>query len=144
MCRLALYVSLACVISTAAYAQSGGAPDAPAAPASAPVKLSVLTWTTTATGDWITTYRFATRYRNLIHEENPLISKLALHPALMIAAGGGIDAATAWTTYRLLRRHPRWARAAFYGGAAFRGYLVVHNIQMMQRADAIRASLNYD
>lgn len=141
--RLGLCVCLLCAAAIAAHAQSLGGSDAPPPTASSAVKVSVLTWTATATADWITTYRFATRYRDLIHEENPLIGGLGRHPALMVAAGGGIDAATAWTTYRLLRGHPRWARVAFYGAAAFRTYLVVHNVEMMRRADVIRGSLNH-
>jgi hypothetical protein len=102
------------------------------------LRLPIAVWMGAAAVDWATTYRFSTRYGDLMHEENPLISGLSGHPAMMVTAGSAIDAATAWTATRLLRGHPRLAQLTFYGAAAFRGYLAVHNVQMMRRADEIR------
>jgi hypothetical protein len=122
-------------------ALSSAQPSRPPVPQAEPahsLRLPVAIWTSAAAIDWATTYRFSTHYRDLLHEENPLISGLGGHPVLMVTAGAAIDAATAWTAARLLREHPRLAQLSFYGAAAFRGYLAIHNVQMMRRADQIR------
>lgn len=127
----------AVVLWAALSSAQSSTPAPPAAPAH-PLRLPIAIWTGAAALDWATTYRFSTRYGDLLHEKNPLISGLGGHPALMVTAGAAIDAATAWTATRLLRGHPRLAQLTFYGAAAFRGYLAIHNVQMMRRADQIR------
>jgi hypothetical protein len=111
----------AVVLSAPLSSGQSSMPAPRASPSAHPLRLPIAVWTAAAAMDWATTYRFSTRYGDLLHEENPLISGLGGHPALMVAAGGAIDAATAWTAARLLRGHPRLAQLTFYGAAAFRG-----------------------
>jgi len=104
-----------------------------------PLKLPTIVWATAAGADWITTYHFSSEYRDLLHEENPLIRGLDRHPAWLVTAGGAIDVATWWVGNRFLgRTHPRWMAAALYGGAAFRVYLATYNMRMMREAQGIR------
>jgi hypothetical protein len=106
------------------------------------LNLAMVVWATTMTADQVTTYQFSSRYRDLMREENPIIRGLDRHPALLVAAGTAIDAATGWAVYRFLgRKHPRLAQLAFYGAAAYRLHLASHNLQMMQRAQNIRDAL---
>jgi hypothetical protein len=105
------------------------------------VKRAMLVWATGVAADQITTYQFSSQYRDLLHEENPLIAGLDRHPALLVAAGTAIDVMTGWAVYRLVgRRHTRLAKIAFYGAAAYRSCLAANNIQMMRQAQQIRAS----
>jgi hypothetical protein len=133
--------SLLLVVLGSLSASAQSATDAPrAAPADHPLKIPALLWVGTVAADQITTYRFASLYGDLIHEENPLIRGLDRRPALMVAAGTAIDATTGWLAYGLLgRRHPRLARMAFYSAAAYRGYLAAHNVHMMRQADDLRS-----
>ena len=104
------------------------------------VKRAIVTWAASVAADQITTYRFSSQYGDLLHEQNPLIGGLDRHPVLLVAAGTAIDATTGWAAYRLLgRRHPRLAKIAFYGATAYRSYLVAYNVQMMRRAQQVRA-----
>lgn len=103
------------------------------------LKLPTIVWASAAAADWITTYRFSTGYADLLHETNPLIRGLDQHPAWLVTAGASIDVATWWAGNRFLgQSHPRWMKAALYGGAAFRVYLAAYNIRMMREAQAIR------
>jgi hypothetical protein len=102
------------------------------------LKISVIVWAASVTADQVTTYRFSTRYRDMIHEENPLIRGLDHRPASLVAAGAAMDAASGWLSYHFLRRHPRLGQMAFYGAAIYRTYLAVHNVQMMRQADDLR------
>ena len=121
--------------SSAAHAQS----DTP--PPNGDLKLPVMVWGGAVASDWISTYRFSTEYRDLLHETNPLIRTLDTHPGWMVTVGASIDAATGWAAYRLLgRNHPRVMKAVFYGAAAYRAYLMAYNIQMMREAQAIRTA----
>jgi hypothetical protein len=104
------------------------------------LRLPASLWIAGMVADQITTYKFSSEYGDLLHENNPLISSLDTHPALLVAAGTAFDVATGWFTYRVLGpRHPRLAQILFYGAAAYRSYLAVHNAQMMQRAREVRA-----
>ena len=102
------------------------------------LKMPVFAWATAVAMDQLTTYEFASRYRDVIREENPLTRGLDRHPALMVAAGAAIDATTGWLSYRLLRNHPRIAQIAFYSAAAYRTYLAAHNLRLMQNAGETR------
>jgi hypothetical protein len=104
------------------------------------LRIPLIIWATGVAADQITTYQFTHQYRDMMHEENLLIRSLDQHPALLVAAGTAIDATSGWLAYRVLRRHPRLAHIAFYGAAAYRGYLAVHNMQMMRRAEQLRAA----
>jgi hypothetical protein len=98
------------------------------------LKLPLFVWAAGVAADQITTYQFSSGYRDQLHEANPLISGLDRHPVWLVAAGGAIDGATAWATYRLLGpHHPRIARAAFYAAAAYRAYLAASNAQLMRQ-----------
>ena len=98
------------------------------------LKTPLFVWASAVAADQLTTYRFASRYRDVIHEDNPLTAGLDRHPVLLVAAGTAIDATTGWLSYRLLRTHPRLAKIAFYSAAAYRTYLAAHNIRLMQNA----------
>jgi hypothetical protein len=103
------------------------------------LRMPMAIWATAVAADQLTTYRFSSGYRDLLHETNPLVSGLDQHPALLVAAGTAIDAATAWAAYRLLsKRHPRLLKMAFYGAAAYRTYLAAYNVEMMRQARAVR------
>ena len=98
-------------------------------------------WAGAVIADQVTTYRFASEYRDVLRESNPLIRGLDQHPTLLVAAGGSIDAVTGWVAYRYLGpRHPKLTKAAFFGAAAFRVYLAGYNMQAMRRADQARAA----
>jgi len=97
------------------------------------LKIPMTIWAAGVAADQISTYRFASGYRDVLREANPLISGLDRHPVLLVAAGSAMDAATGWAAWRLLgANHPRVAKALFYGAAAYRTYLAVHNVRLMQ------------
>ncbi len=131
---LVVAVLFAGVVS--AQSQVEGRP-APAAPV---LRLPVIVWASGVAADQATTYWFASHYGDTIHEENPLVQPLERHPVLLVAAGAAIDAASGWAAFRLIgSHHPRLAKLAFYGAAAYRAYLTVHNIRMMRLANDLRA-----
>ncbi|HYM23554.1 MAG TPA: hypothetical protein VEU08_10105 [Vicinamibacterales bacterium] len=97
------------------------------------LKMPMTIWAAGVAADQISTYRFATGYRDVLREANPLISGLDRHPVLLVAAGSAMDAATGWAAWRFFgTSHPRVAKALFYGAAAYRTYLAVHNVRLMQ------------
>lgn len=105
------------------------------------LRMSAIIWGAGMAADQIETYRFSSQYRDLLHEENPLIRGLDRHPVLLVAAGTAIDAATGWATYHFLGpRHPRLAKIAFYGAAVYRAYLAIYDVQMMRRALQVRTT----
>ena len=104
------------------------------------LKIPALVWAAGVAADQVTTYRFSSQYGDLLHERNPLIQGLDRHPVLLVAAGSAFDAAAGWTAYHFLGRHPRLAKIAFYGAAAYRGYLAVYNVQMMRQAQQVRTA----
>ena len=93
----------------------------------------MMIWASGVAADQFTTYRFASGYRDVLREANPLIGGLDRHPVLLVAAGSAMDAATGWAAWRLLgAHHPRIAKALFYSAAAYRTYLAAHNVRLMQ------------
>ena len=101
------------------------------------LKIPIMIWASSVAADQMTTYRFASGYRDVLREANPLINGLDHHPVLLVAAGSAIDAATGWAAYRFLApKHPRLARAAFIGAAVYRSYLAAHNIRLMQASQS--------
>ena len=111
----------------------------PAPPIDNGLKIPIIIWASSVAADQITTYRFASGYRDVLRESNPLISGLDRHPVWLVAAGSAIDAATGWAAYRYLApRHPRLARMAFIGAAAYRSYLAAHNTRLMQNSAPVR------
>jgi hypothetical protein len=104
------------------------------------LKIPMIVWTAGVAADQITTYRFSSEYRDILHEQNPLVRGLDRHPTLLVAAGTAIDVATGWATYQFIgSRHPRLAKILFYGASAYRVYLAAYNIEMMRRASQLRA-----
>jgi hypothetical protein len=105
------------------------------------LKVPIIIWSAGVAADQITTYRFSSRYSDLLHETNVITQGLDRSPALLVAAGTALDATTGWLLYRLVgRQHPRLATVVFYGAAVYRSYLAVHNIQMMHRAELMRVA----
>jgi len=67
------------------------------------------------------------------------------HPMWLVAAGTAIDATTGWAVYHFLGpRHPRLVRIAFYSAAAYRTYLAIHNVRMMQQAQRLGSVSSLD
>ena len=142
-------LATALVWCPAAAAQSTAEAPNPIASAPNPVvaspqsrlKIPAAVWAAGVVSDQITTYQFASRYRDLMHEENVLINALDRHPVWLVAAGSAIDATSGWLVYRFLgKKHPRLATIAFYGAAAYRSYLASHNLRMMEKARQIRVN----
>jgi hypothetical protein len=105
------------------------------------IRIAAAVWASGVLADQITTYQFSSQYRDQLHETNPLIRGLDGHPTLLVAAGSAMDAATGWAAFHFLApKHPRIAKVAFYGFAAYRIYLAAYNVQMMRRADTMRTS----
>jgi hypothetical protein len=102
------------------------------------LKLSAAVWTAAVASDHITTFQFRSKYPELLHEENVLVRHLEDHPAWLVGVNAAIDASTGWAVYKFLgNRHPRLATLAFYGAAAYRTYLSIHNVRMMEKARAV-------
>ena len=132
---------IACALLALVCASRAGAQDfQPQTSSGDGLKIPVMIWASGVVADQITTYRFASGYRDVLREANPLISGLDRHPVWLVAAGGAMDAATGWAAYHFLApKHPRLAKVLFYSAAAYRGYLAAHNVRLMQdaRAEAI-------
>jgi hypothetical protein len=132
-------VSFAIAVLASAHASAQSLPRTPA-PHTHGIKKAVVFWAAAVAADQMTTYRFSSRYHDLLHEENVLVKGLDGHPVWLVSAGTALDEATGWTAWKVLgARHPRLARLAFYGAGAYRSYLAVSNIEMMRRANAVRA-----
>ncbi len=106
------------------------------------LKLSAAVWTAAVASDHVTTFQFRTKYPDLLHEQNPLVRGLEEHPAWLVGVNAAIDAAAGWAAYKWLgTRHPRLATLAFYGAAAYRASLGIHNVRMMNKARAIAGTV---
>jgi hypothetical protein len=121
-----------------ATAQEPSQLEPPPPPQQQHLKLSAAVWTAAVASDHVTTFQFRTKYPALLHEENVLVRRLEEHPAALVGVNAAIDATTGWAVYKFLgNRHPRLATLAFYGAAAYRTYLSVHNVRMMEKARAV-------
>ena len=128
---------IVCVALTLVCVARANAQELPP-PADTGLKIPMIVWASGVAADQITTYRFASGYRDVLRESNPLISGLDRHPVLLVAAGTAIDAATGWVAYRLFgANHPRLAKVLFYSAAAYRGYLAASNLQKMRQAGSL-------
>jgi len=126
---------VAALLSASTAAAQPRVATAPESAGEVGLKIPMIVWAAGVAADQFTTYRFSSRYGDVLHEVNPLIRGLDSKPALLVAAGTAIDAATGWAAYRWLgRRHPRIARTAFYAAATYRTYLAIYNARMMQHA----------
>jgi hypothetical protein len=86
-----------------------------------------------AAADWASTYHAMTNYH--VRETNFLLQPFQNSPGKVVAVGAAIDVATftAWNTV-IGPRHPKVAAAGMWAMAAFRAYLVVHNLRNEQKA----------
>ena len=110
-------------------------PAAAAAQESNPsLRLPTFAASAAAAADWASTYHALKYYR--VREVNPLLRPLDSSPGSMVTVGGLIDVAgfSAWNL-TVGRTHPRLAAAGLWGLAAFRTYLVIHNIRNARRAE---------
>lgn len=130
--------SFAIAVLVSAHASAQSLVETPA-PQTHSLKKAVVFWAAAVAADQTTTYRFSSRYHDLLHEQNVLVKGLDGHPVWLVSAGSALDAATGWTAWKVLgSRHPRLARLVFYGAGAYRSYLAVSNIEMMRRAAHFR------
>ncbi len=141
MRRLALCGAVLVCVLFAGVASAQSQAETPPVTSAPALRIPIMVWASAVAADQATTYWFASHYGDMIHEKNPLIQPLEPHPVLLVAAGAAIDTATGWAAFRLLgSRHPKLAKLAFYGAAAYRAYLAAHNIRMMRLANELRAS----
>jgi hypothetical protein len=85
-----------------------------------------------AAADWASTAWSLNHPRS--REDNPLIAWAGAPPAI-IAAGAAIDAAGAYAWMKSTTNHRKLQSIGFLVAAAFRGYLVVHNLRINAQAE---------
>jgi hypothetical protein len=97
------------------------------------LKLPTIVASAAAAADWASTYHALTFYN--LRETNPLLQSFD-SPGKLVSTGAAIDAAT-FSTWNLTmgRKHPRVAAAGLWAMAAFRAYLVVHNLRNEQKVE---------
>jgi hypothetical protein len=97
------------------------------------LKLPTFAASAAATADWASTYHALKHYR--VRETNPLLRPLDHSPGSLVAAGALLDAG-AFTAWNLTvgRKNERLAAAGLWAMAAFRSYLVIHNLRTQRRA----------
>jgi hypothetical protein len=129
----------ACLIAMALTASLAGAQDRDADPAAIRVPArhtSRITWpivlfSAGAAADWTSTAVSLSHPRS--REDNPLIAWAKAPPAI-IATGAAIDAVGAYAWMKSTTHHHRLRAAGFVAAAAFRSYLVIHNIKTIDAA----------
>jgi hypothetical protein len=86
-----------------------------------------------AAADWASTYHAMTNYH--VRETNFLLQPFQKSPGKLVAVGAAIDVGTyaAWNML-VAPKHPKVASAGMWGMAAFRAFLVFHNLHNEQRA----------
>jgi hypothetical protein len=97
----------------------------------AAVNTPLLVFSLAAASDWTSTAWVLSH--PLAHEDNPMIS-WAKNPAAIIGLGAGMDAVGAYAWMKVTKNHPKLQATGFYVAAAFRGYLVIHNIVLNRTA----------
>ena len=87
-----------------------------------------------AAADWASTYHALKYYK--VQEQNPVLRPLQKSPGSLISLGGIIDAGSvsAWNL-TVGRKNQRVAVAGLWTMAAFRTYLVFHNMRNMRLAE---------
>lgn len=107
--------------STPAAAQDGG------------LKLPTFAASAAAAADWASTYHALKHYR--VRETNPLLRPLDHSPGSLVTLGALMDAG-AFSAWNLTvgRKNERVAAAGLWAMAAFRTYLVIHNLRTERRA----------
>ena len=95
--------------------------------------LPTMAASTAAAADWVSTYHALKYYR--VRETNPLLRPLDHSPTSLVAVGALVDAG-AFSAWNLTvgRRNERLAVAGLWAMAAFRTYLVIHNMRTERRA----------
>jgi hypothetical protein len=96
------------------------------------LKLPTIVAGAAAAADWASTYHAITYYE--LRETNPLLQRFQGSPGRLVTVGAAMDAAafSAWNV-TVGRKHPRIAAAGLWAMAAFRGYLVLHNLRNEQK-----------
>jgi len=86
-----------------------------------------------AAADWASTYHAMSNYH--VRETNFLLQSFQKSPGKLVAVGAAIDVGTysAWNML-VAPKHPKVAAAGMWGMAAFRTFLVFHNLKNEQRA----------
>jgi len=86
-----------------------------------------------AAADWASTYHAMSNYH--VRETNVLLQPFQKSPGKLVAIGAAIDVGT-FTAWNMMMgpRHPKVAAAGMWGMAAFRTFLVVHNLHNETRA----------
>lgn len=86
-----------------------------------------------AAADWASTYHAMSNYH--VRETNVLLQPFQKSPGTLVVVGAAIDAAsfTAWNKV-MGPRHPRLAVGGMWAMAAFRSFLVLHNLRNEQKA----------
>lgn len=86
-----------------------------------------------AAADWVSTYHALTNYH--VRETNPLLRPWYDSPVQLVGMGAVMDigAISAWNL-TVGPKHPRVAAAGLWAMAAFRSYLVLHNLRNERRA----------
>ena len=99
-----------------------------------PLKIPTIVASAAAAADWASTYHALKFYK--VREVNPLLRPFQASPSSLITMGGFIDAGsvTAWNL-AMGRRHQRIAVAGLWGMAAFRTYLVIHNLRNEKKSE---------
>ena len=108
-------------LPTPAAAQNGG------------LKLPTFAASAAAAADWASTYHALKHYR--VRETNPLLRPLDHSPGSLVTLGALMDAG-AFSAWNLTvgRKNERVAAAGLWAMAAFRTYLVIHNLRTERRA----------
>jgi hypothetical protein len=108
-------------LPTVAAAQNGG------------LKFPTIAASTAAVADWASTYHALKYYR--VRETNPLLRPLDHSPKTLVVVGALVDAG-AFSAWNLTvgRKNERLAAAGLWAMAAFRTYLVIHNLRTERRA----------
>lgn len=98
------------------------------------LRLPTIAASAAAAADWASTYHALKFYK--MREVNPLLRPLDSSPGSMVTLGGLIDAGgfSVWNI-TVGRKHPRIAAAGLWGMAAFRTYLVIHNMRNSRKAE---------
>jgi hypothetical protein len=97
------------------------------------LKLPTMVASAAAAADWASTYHALSNYQ--LRESNPLLRPFESSPTQLVVMGALMDGAafSAWNM-TVGQRYPKAASAGLWAMAAFRGYLVVHNVRNMRRA----------
>jgi hypothetical protein len=97
------------------------------------MKLPTTVASIAAAADWASTYHAMTNFH--VRETNFLLQPFQKSPGKLVAVGAAIDVGT-YSAWNLLvaPKHPKIAAAGMWGMAAFRTYLVFHNLRNEQRA----------